>query len=543
MNELLKALSENPELIDAYSSDEIVAARAALTEFTEAVKTGEVEAGSDALAEATALAGKLTEREEALVVEAEARQAEILALETALGVGPEDDDGEEGEEEEASADPVEEITAEIPDDASEILEEETVTAAAPRGNLKDIAARIPKERKPREETGPSLVASAAGYEGREMLTASALGEMINKRWRGMSNTTQQTMFPMATMERKHKYTLNPGDNEGNSRVLAQLTADAQTNGNLVAAGGFCAPTEQLYGFFGLATRAGMLNLPAANAPRGAISIPVSPSFGDFFGSSGIATEWTNTNDLSPTTPATKPVYTFDCPEFQECEVAAWPTIIQAGNFAQRFYPEAIANAVGLAMIAADRTLNAARITYMRTGATNGVEAPNTAGSSGIWNLARVLAQNASFYRQTYAMERTAALDVAIPHWVPEALYVDALGRGSTVDYGDLTRRIAGIFSELNLRPQFVYDLDDPATAGFPGTADMLLWAPGTVVELDAGTLDLGVVRDSTLNSTNDFQTFVEPFVGWCTPGHEVVLLDEVVVCSTGATGAPISLGC
>jgi len=542
MNELLKALSENPELIDAYTTDEIVAARAALTEFTEAVKTGEVEAGSDALAEATALAGKLTEREEALVVEAEARQAEILALETALGVGPEDDDGEEGEEEEASADPVEEIMAEVPDDASEILEEEVVTAAAPRGNLKDIAARIPKERKPREETGPSLVASAAGYEGRE-LTASALGEMIAKRWSGMSNPSVQTMYKMASIERKHKYTLKRGDDEGNSQVLAQLTADAQANGALVASGGFCAPTEQLYGFFGLATRSGLLSLPTVNAPRGAISIPVSPSFGDFFGQSGIATQWTNANDIDPTTPATKPVYVFDCPDFQECSVSAWPTIIQAGNFAQRFYPEAIANAVGLAMIAADRTLNAARIAYLRAGAGNGVEAPNTAGSSGIWNLARVLAQNASFYRQTYAMDRTASLDVAIPHWVPEALYVDALGRGSTVDYGDLTRRISGIFSELNLRPQFVYDLDDPATAGFPGTADLLMWAPGTVVELDAGTLDLGVVRDSTLNATNDFQTFVEPFVGWCQPGHDVILMDEVVVCSTGATGAAISLGC
>lgn len=35
----------------------------------------------------------------------------------------------------------------------------------------------------------------------------------------------------------------------------------------------------------------------------------------------------------------------------------------------------------------------------------------------------------------------------------------------------------------------------------------------TFIHLDGGTLDLGVVRDSTLNATNDFQVFGEVFEG------------------------------
>jgi hypothetical protein len=34
---------------------------------------------------------------------------------------------------------------------------------------------------------------------------------------------------------------------------------------------------------------------------------------------------------------------------------------------------------------------------------------------------------------------------------------------------------------------------------------------GTFLYIDGGTLDLGLVRDSTLNSTNDFQVFGEIF--------------------------------
>ncbi len=38
-----------------------------------------------------------------------------------------------------------------------------------------------------------------------------------------------------------------------------------------------------------------------------------------------------------------------------------------------------------------------------------------------------------------------------------------------------------------------------------------LFHEGAFVFLDGGMLDLGVVRDSTLNATNDFETFAETF--------------------------------
>ena len=50
---------------------------------------------------------------------------------------------------------------------------------------------------------------------------------------------------------------------------------------------------------------------------------------------------------------------------------------------------------------------------------------------------------------------------------------------------------------------------------------MFVGAPGAVVKLDGGTLDLGLVRDSVLNGTNDLQIFMEEWLGLCNRGIEL----------------------
>ena len=49
-------------------------------------------------------------------------------------------------------------------------------------------------------------------------------------------------------------------------------------------------------------------------------------------------------------------------------------------------------------------------------------------------------------------------------------------------------------------------------------------------------------EDSTLNASNNYQTFVEPFVGWCVPGHEIRTM-SIEVCPSGGTGARVSIAC
>lgn len=525
MGELLRSLSENPDQIADYTRDQIAEARAALTEFTTTVKSGEQEADSEAIAEAVALAAKLAEREAAIVADEEARLAEIAKLDEALGitdveveeivaeeVGPEDDDDDEA------------------DDDEEAKVEVTVAAAPSLGQIAKLA---PKNTKPVDEEPAVLIASGGRFDG-QTLTASSYGELALQAWNSVGRQV------IASAEVKHKYSVVKGDDAHNARVLAAVAEDAQTS-ILTAAGGICAPPETVYSFFNIATQSGILNLPAVNAPRGSIQLPVSPSLGDILGEPGIATEWTAENDADPSpSPATKPVYVFDCPDFDTCTVSAWPTILQFGNFASRFYPEAIANATSLAVVAAARTLNAARIAFLLANDVAGDITDTTGG--GLNQLTTNLAGNANDYRATYGMSRDAVLDVVLPHWVPDALLADAIARDSTTEYGDIRGKIDGLFTSLRLRPQWVYDLDDQADGDIPNVATVIMFAPGTVVELDGGTLDLGVVRDSTLNSLNNYQTFVEPFVGWCVPGHEIRTL-SVEVCPSGATGDRVTIAC
>jgi hypothetical protein len=70
-----------------------------------------------------------------------------------------------------------------------------------------------------------------------------------------------------------------------------------------------------------------------------------------------------------------------------------------------------------------------------------------------------------------------------------------------------------------------------------------MFAPGTVVRLNGGTLDLGVVRDSTLNLANDFQVFTEEFVGIAVAGYEILRISGLENCPNGVTGAASTLAC
>ena len=122
----------------------------------------------------------------------------------------------------------------------------------------------------------------------------------------------------------------------------------------------------------------------------------------------------------------------------------------------------------------------------------------------------------------FRMPRTTRFRALIPYWVPSMLVLDNVqtqydrfrSEDSLVEY---------------LRSQYidpVFYLDTPSTgttqlpdssqtaAAIDALPDNVQWAifpDGAFLGIDAGSLELGIVRDSTLNSTNDFQVFGEYF--------------------------------
>jgi hypothetical protein len=70
---------------------------------------------------------------------------------------------------------------------------------------------------------------------------------------------------------------------------------------------------------------------------------------------------------------------------------------------------------------------------------------------------------------------------------------------------------------------------------FPDSFVWYLFAEGSFLFLDGGTLDLGIIRDSTLVGTNDYKMFVETFENVAFVGIEALkITSTITVAGTAA---------
>jgi hypothetical protein len=148
----------------------------------------------------------------------------------------------------------------------------------------------------------------------------------------------------------------------------------------------------------------------------------------------------------------------------------------------------------------------------------------------------------------------AVLEVLAPKWIRAAMRSDIRRRTGVVTAEALAMSDAtlmSLFDAENVRIQWVSDYQE-RTSGFPGyyvdtttpiltawpsTVEFLMWAPGTVVLGQGMRLDLGIIRDSVLNATNDYTAvWTEDCWLMFKPGHEVRRI-VVNICADGTTGA------
>jgi hypothetical protein len=78
-----------------------------------------------------------------------------------------------------------------------------------------------------------------------------------------------------------------------------------------------------------------------------------------------------------------------------------------------------------------------------------------------------------------------------------------------------------------------------ALNGFPPNVVWYMFSEGTFLFLDGGTLDLGLVRDSTLNGTNDYKIFLETFEGVAKIGIESLRITSTLRIN-GATSGTVA---
>lgn len=330
--------------------------------------------------------------------------------------------------------------------------------------------------------------------------------------------------------------------------------------SLVAAGGWCAPSQIKYDFFNIACAGGAIDLPTFGVQRGGIKYPVSPTLANATSfdpdiATGVPTVltvpwlWTETTDAIAATGGAglvvKPCIRVPCASFEEKRLECIGVCVTAGNLADNAWPEATANFLRMLDVAFAHAKNAQDITTIRSLTTDmgTVSCTGVGAASPVLDIAELAAVD---YRKKLLMCWNDVIEVVFPEWIVPVLRADVARRTGVDLIGVTDEMVLQWFSARHLRLQLVDDYQVRSTGqpgvsagitAWPTTVEFMLWAPGTFARGNGMTLDLGVVRDSTLNDTNDHTA------AWYEECRLIAMFGHLArrytvnVCASGVTGS------
>lgn len=413
---------------------------------------------------------------------------------------------EEVVEEAPVAEEISETEETVPETAEveEIVEErELVTASADNTrkapSAKAVAARTPQPEAP--APSPEVVITAAadipGYTSGGTLDTLALAKAMEAKARTLSN--HSGYIPVASINLPNEHKLG-ADAAYNMDVLKAATAPSA-----LTAAGWCAPSNNLYTLFGIDAGDGLIDLPTVQVTRGGLNVPSFIGLGEADGNL-----WTwdedDQDDADGGGTATKPCLKIPCPEFTDYRLYAEGLCITAGNLTDRAFPELTQRFVSLTVNAHLHRLSAAIINEIVTTAV--AVTMGSINSTAAGSVLNAIDLQVSDYRSQHRMSVNAVLETVFPLWAKALIRADlALRHGAELT--NVTDAIVdGHFAARGVRAQFVHDYQplfaSTAKTAWPATLDFLLYPAGGYVRGDGGTIDLGVIRDSVLNATNDY---------------------------------------
>jgi hypothetical protein len=129
-------------------------------------------------------------------------------------------------------------------------------------------------------------------------------------------------------------------------------------------------------------------------------------------------------------------------------------------------------------------------------------------------------------RSQYRISKRRSVDVLLPDWALEVLRSNMAMRAGIFDAMNISDgQITSWLTQRGVRPQFTPDwqplYNAAASTKWPASLTFAIWLTGSYFSIDGGEIDLGVVRDSVLNSTNDFTAaWSEQFYQVCRRGPQ-----------------------
>jgi hypothetical protein len=429
---------------------------------------------------------------------------------------PEGDEGD-GDEPEPEVEPEEEVEPE--------KEEAVVASGTKQPVVRKAAPRAPKP-EVQEPTGHAVatIEAATGlrsFSGGTALDLEGASRALVERM-GTYPTTRSRLRQrdaVFTIKKVVDETrvLNGTDNEADFNTLVAAATDSRRferadeiesgKDALVAAGGWCAPSETVYAIPTLETIDGLVNLPEVTMRRGGINFTKGPDFTTAF--AGMEFRQTEAQAEAGTE---KVFIEIDCPDFEEVRLDAIGYGITAPILTNKAYPELIQRYLRGAVVAHAHYMNAAKINAVATALGTALNA-NEIGSFATDAL-DAMALQATRLRYKHLLGKDAPLEAIAPLWARELFRKDLSNRTGVEMLAVTDAQINAWFSARHIRVQWVYDYQtaaiNSATVTWPTTVDVLLFTPGAFVVGTADVITLDSIYDSETIKVNSYiATFTE----------------------------------
>ena len=485
---------------------------------------------------------------------------------------------------------------------TETTEEPAAVTASAKPRVADMktnspATDIPATEEPTRRAFSALVASASvstgggdTYEQGQRLTSmldvakvfearSASHDAMGRR--GMT-TNGPVSMPVAQLVRDYpdEFSVN-GDSTDYDKLLKvsdesrlpggsliasvaldrkRLEADHPERDSLVAAMGWCAPSETDYDICLQITTDGLADFPEVQARRGGIRHNTGIEFDTIFGA---GTGYFDLTEAQVAAGTTKTCLEIPCPDFVDTRLGVTGLCLTGNILANRGYPEFTATFTRGALAASAHQINREQIADVVAGSTAVTlsGAPWATDLSVVSQVMSAVEMAIVDIKYRLRMSRNATLEVMMPFWIGAQMRADWIRRNGTGNGPEAhtlaDSAITAAFSARGARVQYVYDWQDAfatgAVSGSPGadtaiqnlptSLSFLVFPAGTWVRAVSDVITLNSVYDSTKLATNQV-THLFTETGWAMlkmcPLSRVYTM---TICPSGSTGVQRIVSC
>ena len=342
----------------------------------------------------------------------------------------------------------------------------------------------------------------------------------------------------------------------NELVAAIQKATDERNlpgGSLTAAGGWCAPSEQLYDFCEVPQATDLLSLPEIAIKRGGVRWPVEPDLSAIFQSfQFFFTEpQLEAVDAQGNPTAIKECVEIPCPEeFEELRLNAVGYCVEAGILQSQGWPELIEWFMRSLTQEHFRALSRRTVNDMVAGSTPltiPVDAQIAAGSS-ILNSLALMATNLRLDR---GLGRKATIEGVAPSWLHEVIRADLANQQGTDTKAVTDTQITSWLTARNIALQYVGDWQTRGTGlpgnlqtvVYPSTVKVLLYPAGTWFRSLSNVIELGVMYPKEQLQVNRYTRFFTEDAIAVGKRCNQSLNVTIPICPSGAIGARQTIAC